>query len=49
MNGVLLAWVLKKAWQVDVNVVRTKSLIGNGAEFENDTRLNREPVKIFQK
>ena len=24
-------------------------MIGNGAEFENDTRLNREPVKIFQK
>jgi len=24
-------------------------LIGNGAEFENDARLNREPVKRFQK
>jgi len=23
-------------------------LIGNSAEFENDARLNREPVKIFQ-
>jgi hypothetical protein len=28
---------------------RRKSLIGNSAEFENDARLNREPVKKFQK
>ena len=26
-----------------------KSLIGNTAEFENDAKLNREPVKRFQK
>ena len=25
------------------------SLIGNSAEFENDARLNREPVKRFEK
>jgi hypothetical protein len=25
------------------------SLIGNGADCENDARLNREPVKKFQK
>jgi len=24
---------------------RRKSLIGNSAEFENDVRLNREPLK----
>ena len=28
---------------------RRKSLIGNSAEFENYARLNKEPVKIFQK
>jgi hypothetical protein len=28
---------------------RRKSLIGNNAEFENDARFNREPVKRFQK
>ena len=26
-----------------------ESLIGNSAEFENNARLNREPVKRFQK
>ena len=25
-----------------------ESLIGNSSEFENDARLNRESVKIFQ-
>jgi len=28
---------------------RRESLRGNSAEFENDARLNREPVKRFQK
>jgi len=28
---------------------KKKSLIGNSAEFENDARLKREPVKRFQK
>ena len=34
MNGVLWAWVLKKAWKIDMKVLH-KSLIGNGTEFEN--------------
>ena len=25
-----------------------KKLVGNSAEFENDARLNREPMKSFQ-
>jgi len=44
MNGVLWAWVLEKAWKID-----TKGLMDNGTEFENDARLKREPMKIFQK
>jgi len=36
MNGPLRVWVLEKAW------------IGNGAEFENDARLNKESVNRFQ-
>ena len=31
------------------NRYERKRLIGNNAEFENDARLNREPVKRFQR
>jgi len=50
MNGGLWSWVLKKAWKIDMKVLqKKKSLISNSAEFENDARLNREPVKRCQK
>jgi len=48
MNGVLLAWVLEKAWEIDMKVILIESLLGNGTEFENDSRLNREPVNRLQ-
>ena len=48
MNGVIWALVLKKAWKIDMGF-RRKSLIAISAEFKNDARLNREPVKTFQK
>ena len=47
MNGVIWAWVLKKAWKIDMNVLQKKEF--DRQEFENDARLNREPVKKFQK
>ena len=40
MNGGLCAWVIKKAWKIDMKVLQ---------KFKNYARLNREPVKIFQK
>jgi len=40
MNRALWAWVLEKAWKVDMKFSRRKSLIGGG-DFENDARLNR--------
>jgi len=43
------AWMLEKAWKIYTKVLRKKSLIGNGTEFENDVRLNRDPMKRFQK
>ena len=49
MNRVFWAWVLMKVWKIDMKVLQKKDLIGNNAEFENDVRLNREPVNRFQK
>jgi len=37
MNGVLWAWVIKKALKIDMKVLQKKELArGNSAEFEND-------------
>ena len=48
MNGQLWTWVLEKAWKIDTNVLLKKGLISNGTKFENGTRLNREPMELFE-
>ena len=45
--GALWVRVLEKAWKIDTKIF-LKSLIGNITEFENDGKLNREPMKWFQ-
>jgi len=45
MNGVLCALVLEEVHKRRF----TRIKIGNSTEFENDERLNSDPVKRFQK
>ena len=49
MKGALWDCVLEKGWKIDMKVLQKNEFIGNGQEFENDAKLNREPVKRFQK
>jgi len=43
----LSLWVLEKAWKIDMKVLWKKQFDKQRYKFENDARLNREPVKRF--
>jgi len=49
MNGALWAWVLEKAWKIDLNVLHRKEFDRHWCTVENDARLNSKPAKRFQK
>ena len=49
MNGALQTWVPEKSWKPKIRrFSRRNGLIGDGAEFDNDVRLNRESMKRIQ-